>query len=154
MILSLIIVHVGLLLMYTKLYREVTALKKENQEERAQLKVNGALFEGEESFSKEEIRDVMSRYINFHELLDERDKKTAQINSYIIKATHRLESRPEEVRKELTKEVQALTDQHRALLFELQKVDRKVVNETNVLFQEIQNLRATIDREANTKRSY
>jgi len=154
MILSLIIIHVGLFVFYTKLYREIDTLKQTYEEDRAQVKVNGALFDGEESFSKEEIRDVMSRYVDFSELLDERDKKATELQNYITLATHRLESRPEAIRKELLKEVKVLTDQHRALLFELQKVDRKVVNETNVLFQEIQNLRATINREANTKRSY
>ena len=154
MILSFIIIHVGLLVFYTKLYREIAAVKKNYEEDRAQVKVNGALFEGEESFSKEEIRDVMSRYVHFSELLDERDERTVELKNYITLATQRLESRPEEVRKELVKEIKTLTDQHRALLFELQKVDRKVIQETNVLFQEIQNLRATIGREANTKRSY
>lgn len=135
-------------------FKNLLKLQKDYEEDRAQLKVNGALFEGEEKFTKEQITEVMQNFVYFEKMLTDKQTTFEEIRAYAISATQRLEQRPEQVRKELKKDVETLLQQNRELLRQVQLVDRKIEQERSILFSEIQSIKAKLYAKDSTKRSY
>lgn len=135
LILSLIITHIGLFYVYYKTRNELLELKSQYDLEKSQLEVNNALFENEGQFTKEEIQSIMSKFLDYDNLRD-----------YLYTATQRLESRPEEVRSELKKELRERINTDRELLNEIKTLNNELFTLRQFTLEEIPAIKRKISQ--------
>lgn len=135
LILSLIIVHIGLLYVYYKTRKELLELKSQYNLEKSQLEVNNALFENEGQFTKEEIQSIMGKFLDYDRLRD-----------YLYTATQRLENRPEEVRSELKKELRERVNTDRELLNEIKTLNNELFTLRQFTLEEIPAIKRKISQ--------
>lgn len=135
LILSLIIIHIGLFYVYYKTRNELLELKSQYDLEKSQLEVNNALFENEGQFTKEEIQSIMGKFLDYDNLRD-----------YLYTATQRLESRPEEVRSELKKELRERVNTDRELLNEIKTLNNELFTLRQFTLEEIPAIKRKISQ--------
>lgn len=135
LILSLIIIHIGLFYVYYKTRNELLELKSQYDLEKSQLEVNNALFENEGQFTKEEIQSIMGKFLEYDNLRD-----------YLYTATQRLESRPEEVRSELKKELRERVNTDRELLNEIKTLNNELFTLRQFTLEEIPAIKRKISQ--------
>jgi len=139
------------------LYYNLLQLKKNYEEDRAQAKVNGALFDGEETFTKEEIREVMQNFVQFEKLLQDKEKAFKELRDYVITIIERLEQRPEVIRRELLKETKQLKQLNRERQQDHKLLIEQVKERHSIIFEELRSFRTKVDSSntaSNFKRRY
>lgn len=141
----------------TLLYHNLLQLKKNYEEDRAQVKVNGALFDGEETFSKEEIKEVMQNFVQFEKLLQDKERAFKELRDYVVTIIERLEQRPEAVRRELLKETKHLRQLNKELQQDHKLLIQQVKERHGIIFEELRSFRTKTDNlntASNFKRRY
>lgn len=106
--------------------------------------------------SAKKANNTSKEVLSIEDFFNERKEALKQIEDYVIKAAQNLEQRPEEIRRELMRELKITNRHNQQLLAQIQQLSQKFDSDRKILFAEIDYLKRSLQEQktVSTSRKY